>query len=49
VCILNGVQEPTVESAQTTLDRLGIDFRGYLDFGVGMQDWRGAVKMKGEA
>ena len=49
VCFLNGVQEPTVESAQTTMDRLGIDFRGYLDFGVGMQDWRGAVKMKGEA
>jgi hypothetical protein len=49
VAFLNGVQEPTVESAQATLDRLGLDFRGYLDFGVALQDWRGAVKMKGEA
>ena len=28
---------------------LGIQFRGYIDFGVREQDYRGALRMKGEA
>ena len=27
----------------------GVQFRGYIDFGVREQDYRGALKMKGEA
>ena len=27
---------------------LGIQFRGYFDFGVALQDYRGGVKLKGE-
>lgn len=49
VCFLNGQQTPTVESADADFDTLGIQFRGYHDFGVALQDHRGGVKMKGEA
>jgi|LSQX01.2.fsa_nt_gb phage major head subunit gpT-like protein len=49
VCFLNGVQQPTVESADADFNVLGIQFRGYFDFGVSKQDWRAGVKMKGEA
>ena len=46
---LNGKQVPTVEKNDMVFNRLGIEFRGYLDFGVKEQDYRGALKMKGEA
>ncbi len=49
VAFLNGIEQPTVEQAEANFNTLGIEFRGYLDFGVAMQDYRGAVKMKGEA
>jgi len=49
VVFLNGKQVPTVERNDMVFNRLGIEFRGYLDFGVKEQDYRGALKMKGEA
>jgi Mu-like prophage major head subunit gpT len=49
VAFLNGVETPTVESADADFDQLGIQMRGYFDFGVGTQEYRGGVKSKGEA
>lgn len=49
VAFLNGVDRPTVEKTDADFNTLGIQFRGYIDFGVREQDHRGAVKMKGEA
>jgi hypothetical protein len=49
VAFLNGVDRPTVEKTDADFNTLGIQFRGYIDFGVREQDFRGALKMKGEA
>ena len=49
VAFLGGVDRPTVEQADADFNTLGIQFRGYIDFGVREQDHRGAIKMKGEA
>ena len=49
VAFLNGREQPTVEQAEAEFNTLGIQFRGYFDFGVALQDWRGGVKFKGEA
>ena len=49
VAFLGGVDRPTVERADADFNTLGIQFRGYIDFGVREQDYRGALKMKGEA
>ena len=49
VAFLNGQQTPTVERADADFNVLGIQFRGYFDFGVALQDFRAGVKMKGEA
>jgi phage major head subunit gpT-like protein len=46
---LNGQETPIVESAEALFNVLGIDFRGYFDFGVNLQEYRGGVKMKGKA
>jgi len=48
VAFLNGVDRPTVEKTDADFNTLGIQFRGYIDFGVREQDYRGALKMKGE-
>ncbi len=48
VAFLNGVDRPTVEKTDADFNTLGIQFRGYIDFGVREQDYRGAAKMKGE-
>jgi len=48
VAFLGGVDRPTVERADADFNTLGIQFRGYIDFGVREQDHRGALKMKGE-
>jgi phage major head subunit gpT-like protein len=45
VAFLGGKDRPTVERADADFDRLGIQFRGYIDFGVKEQDHRGALKM----
>ncbi|HOQ06012.1 MAG TPA: Mu-like prophage major head subunit gpT family protein [Anaerohalosphaeraceae bacterium] len=49
VAFLNGVDRPTVEKTDADFNTLGIQFRGYIDFGVREQDFRGAAKFKGEA
>ena len=49
VAFLDGKQEPTVEEAEADFDTLGIQFRGYHDFGVSKYEYRGGVKSKGAA
>ncbi len=48
LAFLQGVDSPVVESDDAPFNTLGIQFRGYLDFGVCQVDHRGAVKSKGE-
>ncbi|MDD5503414.1 MAG: hypothetical protein PHH26_08145 [Candidatus Thermoplasmatota archaeon] len=48
VCFLNGQETPIVESADADFNVLGIQFRGYFDFGCAKQEWRAGVKMLGE-
>lgn len=49
VAFLNGNQSPTVETAEADFNVLGVQMRGYHDFGVAKQDTRGGVKSKGTA
>lgn len=49
VAFLNGVEMPTVETVEMDSDRLGMAMRGYHDFGVNKQEYRAALKLKGEA
>jgi len=49
VAFLNGQEAPTIETAEQSFNRLGIQMRGYHDFGVALQDPRGGVRAKGEA
>jgi phage major head subunit gpT-like protein len=44
---LNGRDTPVVESADADFDQLGIQFRGYHDFGVSKMEYRAGVKMAG--
>lgn len=46
---LNGVESPIVETAETDFNTLGIQMRGYHDFGCAKQSFRGGVKSKGAA
>ncbi|MBW7905473.1 MAG: hypothetical protein LC135_03165 [Phycisphaerae bacterium] len=45
---LNGQESPTIETAEADFNVLGVQMRGYHDFGVAMQEPRGGVKSKGE-
>jgi hypothetical protein len=47
VAYLRGQRVPTIESGQTDFDTLGMKWRGYFDFGVAVQDPRGAVRSVG--
>lgn len=47
VAFLNGVELPTVESADADFDQLGIQLRGYHDWGVSLQEYRGGVRSAG--
>jgi hypothetical protein len=46
VAFLGGQDRPTVERADADFNTLGVQFRGYIDFGVKEQDWRGVLKME---
>jgi len=47
VAFLNGRQEPVVETADADFNVLGIQMRGYHDWGVAKQEYRAAVKSAG--
>lgn len=49
VVFLNGVTTPTIETADADFNTLGIQMRGYHDFGVETQEYRAALKSKGAA
>lgn len=49
VAFLNGVETPTIESSDVDFDTLGIQMRGYHDFGVKKQEYRAVCKSKGAA
>ncbi len=49
IAYLNGQETPTIEQADADFNTLGIQFRGYLDFGVCQIDAAGAVKSTGDA
>lgn len=40
IVFLNGQQAPTLRQNDVAIGRLGIQFDGHVDFGVGQQDWR---------
>jgi hypothetical protein len=46
---LNGQRSPTVESADADFNTLGIQFRGYHDFGCSQSEYLSGVKSKGAA
>lgn len=46
---LGGREEPVVETAEADFNALGIQMRGYHDFGVNLQEYRGGCKFKGAA
>jgi hypothetical protein len=48
VAFLNGQEAPTIESAEADFNVLGVQMRGYHDFGVNLQDNRGGVKSAGQ-
>jgi hypothetical protein len=48
VAFLNGQESPTIETAEADFNVLGVQMRGYHDFGASLQDYRGGVKVKGE-
>jgi len=49
VAFLNGQESPTIETADADFNVLGVQMRGYHDFGVALQDPKGGIKAKGEA
>jgi hypothetical protein len=47
VAFLDGQQTPTIENAETSFDTLGMQWRGYHDFGVGTEETVASVKSLG--
>jgi hypothetical protein len=45
IAFLSGKQNPTIESAEADFNTLGIQFRGFIDFGVSAQDSRSGLKL----
>ena len=48
VVFLNGQEAPVIETAQADFNILGVQMRGYHDFGVALQEPRAGMKSKGE-
>lgn len=48
VGFVNGRQTPIIESNEMDFDKLGMQWRGYFDFGVAMREPTGAVRSAGE-
>ncbi len=49
MAFLNGQRMPTVESAESSFTTLGMQWRAYHDFGVGMEDYVAALFSTGGA
>lgn len=49
VSFLNGMMAPTVDSADADFDQLGVQFRGYHDFGCDTAEYLAGVHSKGAA
>jgi phage major head subunit gpT-like protein len=49
VVFLNGQESPVIETADADFSVLGVQMRGYHDFGVALQEPRAGIKSKGEA
>ena len=49
IAFLDGNQTPIINQSETAFDTLGMQMRGYFDFGVALQDYRAITKVKGEA
>lgn len=47
VVFLNGQDTPFIETSNADFDTLGVQLRGYHDFGVRLQEYRGGVKSAG--
>ena len=47
VAFLNGIETPTIESSDADFDTLGIQMRGFHDFGVKKQEYRAGARSKG--
>jgi len=47
VCFLNGRDAPVVETADASFNTLGVEMRGYHDFGVNLQEYRAGVRSAG--
>jgi len=48
MAFLNGQQIPTVETDEAAFDTLGMQWRAFLDFGVGTEDPSGAIQANGQ-
>lgn len=49
VSFLDGQETPTVEAAEADFNQLGVQFRGYHDFGCDQAEYLAGVKSKGAA
>lgn len=47
VAFLNGMESPTVETADADFSTLGIAMRAYFDVGVSLQEYRGGIRAAG--
>lgn len=47
MCFLNGQESPTIESASADFNTLGIQLRGYHDFGVNFSEYQAGVASDG--
>lgn len=49
VSFLNGQQNPTIDMAEADFNQLGVQFRGYHDFGVDLAEYLAGIMSKGAA